>query len=275
MTPPPDVRVVELFPPLLQELLALLASLAEDDWRRPTACTGWDVKDVAAHLLAGDLGKLSRGRDGWRSGIAVRSAEELAVAINAHNERWVQAARFIGPGVLRDMLTLTGPQICAYFASLDPSALGEPVSWAAPDPAPVWLDLAREYTERWHHQQHIRDAVGRPGLKEPRFFAPVLATFVRALPMAYRDVGAPDGTLVGLTISGPAGGRWMLRRRASAWALETGGDARGAAEVALDEESAWRLFTKGLTREHASAAATISGDRRLGPTLLDAVAIIA
>src|SRR5262245_6427935 len=113
MTPPSDVRVVELFPPLLEELLALLASLAEDEWRRPTACAGWSVKDVAAHLLAGDLGKLSRWRDGWHSGITARSTEELAVAINAHNERWVQAARFIGPRVLRDMLALTGPQVCA------------------------------------------------------------------------------------------------------------------------------------------------------------------
>jgi uncharacterized protein (TIGR03083 family) len=236
MMPPSDVRVVELFPPLLGELLALLAALAEDDWRRSTACAGWSVKDVAAHLLAGDLGILSRQRDGWPSGIAPRSAEDLAVQINAHNERWVQAARFVSPRTLQAMLALTGPQVSAYFASRDPFAIGDPVSWAGPQPAPAWLDLAREYTERWHHQQHIRDAVGRPGLKEPRFFAPVLATFVHALPMTYRDVAAPPGTLVGLTISGPAGGRWGLRRRASAWTLEAGGDERGAAEVALDED---------------------------------------
>lgn len=275
MTPPSELRVVGLFSPLLQALLGLLAALAEDDWRRLTACAGWSVKDVAAHLLAGDLGILSRKRDDWPSGIAPRSAEDLAVQINAHNERWVQAARFVSPSALQAMLALTGPQVCAYFASLDPSAAGDAVSWAGPGPAPVWLDLAREYTERWHHQQHIRDAVGRPGVTEPRFLAPVLATFVHALPVTYRDVAAPAGTLVGLTISGAAGGRWLLRRGPYAWALEAGADERGAAEVTLDEDTAWRLFTKGLTRERAAAAATIGGVRRLGETLLDSVAIIA
>ncbi len=275
MTPPSEIRVVELFPPLLQELLAVLASLGDEDWARPTACAGWSVKDVAAHLLAGDLGKLSRGRDGWASGIAPRSAGELATLINTHNERWVQLARFVSPRVLQDLLAVTGPQVSAYVASLDPTALGEPVSWAGWEPAPVWLDLAREYTERWHHQQHIREAVGRPGVTEPRFLAPVLATFVHALPVTYRDVGATAGTLVGLTIAGPAGGRWTLRRQPATWTLEAGGQTRGAAEVTLDEDTAWRLFTKGLTRERAAAAATISGDRRLGETLLDAVAIIA
>ena len=275
MTPPSEIRVVHLFSPLLAALLALLAELSDDDWRRPTACAGWSVKDVAAHMLAGDFGNLSRQRDGWPSGIAPRSAEDLVRQINAHNERWVGAARFVSPRVLRGLLEVTGPQVCAYFASLDPSATGEVVSWAGPDPAPVWLDLAREYTERWHHQQHIRDAVGRPGLREPRFFAPVLAAFVHALPVTYGDVGAEPGTVVALTITGPAGGRWTLRRERTAWVLGAGASGGAAAEVVIDEDTAWRLFTNGVDRARAADAVAITGDRRLGATLLDAVAIIA
>ncbi len=52
----------------------------------------------------------------------------------------------------------TGEQTNAYFQRVDPFAMGGPVSWAGPEPAPVWLDVAREFTERWHHQQHIRAA---------------------------------------------------------------------------------------------------------------------
>ena len=270
-----EVRVVELFPPMLRELLALLDALSDDDWRRPTACAGWSVKDVVAHLLAGDLGNLSRQRDGWHSGIAPRSAQELVTLLNAHNERWVQAARFMSPRVLRGLLEITGRQVGDYFASRDPHATGDVVSWAGPEPAPVWLDLAREYTERWHHQQHIRDAVGRPGLKEPRFFAPVLATFVHALPLTYRDVGAEAGTVVGLTITGPAGGRWSLRRESAAWTLGAAASGREDAEVVIDDDTAWRLFTRGIDRERAAGATKITGDRRLGARLLDAVAIIA
>jgi hypothetical protein len=58
-----------------------------------------------------------------------------------------------------------------------------------PDRAAL-LELAREYTERWLHQQHIRDAVGAPGQTDPRFLAPVLATFAHAFPVALRRVTA-------------------------------------------------------------------------------------
>jgi len=40
MPPPSEVIVADLFPPLLRELLALLAALSDEDWRRPTACAG-------------------------------------------------------------------------------------------------------------------------------------------------------------------------------------------------------------------------------------------
>jgi hypothetical protein len=153
--------------------------------------------------------------------------------------------------------------------------MGEPVSWAGPDPAPVWLDLAREYTERWHHQQHVRDAVGREGLREPRFFAPVLETFVRALPLTFRDTRAVEGTLVALTISGPAGGRWCLRREGESWELYESAPCIPQAEVIVDQDVAWRLFTRGLSKEEALPLVTLVGDTSLGERVLDTVSIIA
>jgi hypothetical protein len=149
------------------------------------------------------------------------------------------------------------------------------VSWAGPDPAPVWLDLAREYTERWLHQQHIRDAVRRPGLKEPRFFAPVLDTFVRAVPHTYRKVQAIEGTEVALTIPGPSGGQWTLRREQQRWVLYVGEASQSAAGVVVRDDVAWRIFTKGLSQERARAAVEMSGDRALALKMLDAVSIIA
>ena len=37
-------------------LCDLLAGLGDDDWRRPSLCAGWTVKDVAAHLTLQQLG---------------------------------------------------------------------------------------------------------------------------------------------------------------------------------------------------------------------------
>jgi len=42
------------------------------------------------------------------------------------------------------------------------------VSWAGPEPAPVWLDAARDFSEYWTHQQQICDATGQaPCPKHP------------------------------------------------------------------------------------------------------------
>jgi uncharacterized protein (TIGR03083 family) len=49
---------VHLFPEERARLLQLLHGLTEE-WRAPTACAGWSVKNVAAHLLGDDLGRLS------------------------------------------------------------------------------------------------------------------------------------------------------------------------------------------------------------------------
>jgi hypothetical protein len=183
--------------------------------------------------------------------------------------------RRLSPRILTDLLRQSGDETAALFATLDTFALGGPVTWAGPEPAPRWLDLAREYTERWHHQQHIRDAVGRPGLTEPRFFAPVLATFARALPHTFRAIDAPAGTTVQLTITGDSGGAWALVRDRDRWTLFTGLAPNPTAHVTLDQAIAWRLFTKGLSAQDAARDARIEGEHRFGRAMLDTVAIIA
>ncbi|MGD8968653.1 MAG: maleylpyruvate isomerase family mycothiol-dependent enzyme [Anaerolineae bacterium] len=272
---PPPIIVVDLFPEILEALISLLSGLRTEDWDKRTACPSWSVKDVALHLLGDDVVILSSGRDGHSSPASAHSWEELVAFIDAWNEGWVQATRRMSPRLLIDLLELTGTQVCGYFRSLDPYAYGGPVSWAGPDPAPVWLDLAREYTERWHHQQHIRDAVGRCGLKEPRFFAPVLDAFVRGLPRTFRDADAMDETLVALTISGAAGGQWFLLREGEKWNLYIDVLHEPHAGVIVDEDVAWRVFTKGMSKDEAREKVTIVGDRSLGAKVLDLVSIIA
>lgn len=275
MSPPP-ILVIDLFPELRKQLLSLLDALGPDEWLLPTAAGTWNVNDVALHLLGGDIGILSRRRDRYTPpGASITTWEDLVSLVNRLNASWVDAARRMSSRVLRDLLAFTGPQVERYFLSLDPLAVGEAVSWAGPQPAPVWLDLAREYTERWHHQQQIRDATGRPDLYEPRLFAPVLETFVRALPHTYRDVPASDGVEVQLTISGPAGGQWIVRRDAAAWRLFAGGSATAAAQVTIAAQDAWKIFTRGIRGAEALRRAEISGDRALGSKVLEMVSVIA
>lgn len=269
------IIVIDRFPEILAGLLDLLESLDADEWRRPTACAGWSVKDVALHLLGGDIGILSRSRDRHVLGANVSGWEDLVALINNLNAEWVQVARRVSARLLCDLLRFTGPQVNDYFRTLDPHALGGPVSWAGPDPAPIWLNLAREYTERWHHQQHIRDAVGRPGFMDPRYLGPALAAFVYGLPRAYRDVVASDGTIVALTINGPAGGAWSMLRERDKWMLYGSADRAPAAELIIDQDLAWRLCTRGVSAADAGAAAIVKGDAALARQALEIVALIA
>ncbi len=224
MQEPNPTLVVDLFPGERRALLDLLRSLSHRQWARPTACPGWSVHDVALHVLGDDIGVISRKRDRYHdpaaaAGTDLSQWDQLVAFINRQNQAWVQATRRISPHLLCDLLEVTGEAVRAHFSRLDQLALGDPVGWAGPEPAPVWLDTAREYSERWLHQQHIRDAVGQPGLKDRHWFGPVLETFVRALPHTLRRVGAPAGSAVLLTITGDAGGEWLAVRTVEKWVL--------------------------------------------------------
>jgi uncharacterized protein (TIGR03083 family) len=62
---PVPINTLPLFSVLDEKLLALLRSLTPADWQRPTLARQWTVKDVAAHLLDGNLRTLAMLRDGY------------------------------------------------------------------------------------------------------------------------------------------------------------------------------------------------------------------
>jgi hypothetical protein len=102
----------------------------------------------------------------------------------------------------------------------------------------------------------------------------VLATFVHALPRAFVGVRAPEGAAVEVVVGGEAGGCWVLTRTREGWRLAAGTAAAPLARVAVDAETAWRLWTKGIGQDAARAAVSITGDGALGRRVLDTVAII-
>jgi uncharacterized protein (TIGR03083 family) len=270
---------VDLFPVLHMRQMQVLHSLPPEAWDLPTACAGWSVKDVALHLLAGSMNRLSQGRDGGpplRNFRDVKDNAGLVAAINEANAEWVTAAQQIPVPLIIDQLAINDAELYEYFASLPPFGQNGPaVAWAGDTHSPNWFDIAREYTEKWLHQQHIREAVGQPVLAERRFLHPVLDTFMRALPHTYRAVEAADGTALTIEITGEAGGAWSLLREAGWWRLYSGATPEPAATARLDQDTAWRLFTRGMSAEAAGERLVVEGDAALGRRVLRMVAIMA
>lgn len=234
----------------------------------PTACASWDVEGVALHLLGGEISNLSRRRDGVES--APAPGEDLVAWLNARNEEWVRAARGIGHRLLIELLDFTGEAFERHLATLDLDVRSGHVSWVGDDPVPSWLDVARELTERWVHQQQIRDATGRPGAMDAELTAAVLGTFVHALPRTYRAVEGEPGTAVELRVEGPGGGTWHVLRSASEWSLGEGAHPSPTGVVTLDVDAAWRLFTRNPERRPPR----IEGDEALANVMGSAIAIV-
>jgi uncharacterized protein (TIGR03083 family) len=277
LTPLMPVYLVELFPGLHTELMTLLKGLKPSDWERPTACALWSVKDVAAHLLDTALRRLSYARDGLNPAAASEiESSGLVAYLNRLNAEWVAAARRLSPRVLMDLLDLTAPQLHAYFRSLDPhapAAFG--VAWAGEDGSPNWFDIGREYTERWLHQQQIREAVNAQLLSGREWLHPTLDIFMRALPFTYRMVDAEVGRSLRIEVSGDAGGMWTLVKEADGWRLFAGSEEATTTRVIMDQEPAWTLFSKGLSSDQARRSIRVEGDLRLGQPALGALAIMA
>ncbi|MBO0947995.1 maleylpyruvate isomerase N-terminal domain-containing protein [Fibrella forsythiae] len=276
----PSIQTSHLFPILHQKLIVLLRGLSTGDWQLETVCADWSVKDIAAHLLDTSLRTIATYRDGYSSPDTprIQSYQDLVNYLNQLNNDWVRATRRLSPAVLIDWLAQAGREADALIMALPPN---EPalfsVAWAGQAVSPNWFHVAREYTERWHHQQQIRLAVGQTAdLETDELYQPLLDTFMRALPHAYRDTPAPAGTLLQFTVANLAGGNWFLLRRHNHWTLLPSGQRtwnggsphEPSAVVHIDRSYAWQLMTRNLAPELAALHVRIEGDQALGRQFL-------
>lgn len=269
-------NVAHLFAPLHQQLMDTLRALPAEAWNRPTIARAWCVKDVAAHLLDGDLRKLAAHRDAHvhTPGTAPRSYGDVVTLINSLNATGVAYAARLSSRLLVDLLEISGRWVSEFIEALDPAAPALfPVAWAGEAESQNWMDTGREYTERWHHQMQIRDAAGAPLLLEDLWYEPLLSFSVRALPRAYADLSAPVGTALVLSID-ESGMAWSVVRGENGWSLYEGAEGAPAATVHVSRDDAWRLFYNAYDAAAASSVLRIEGDRALAQHLVNARSVM-
>jgi uncharacterized protein (TIGR03083 family) len=236
-----------LFAPLHGALMSLLRGLSAEDWEKPTVARAWRVRDVAAHLLDTQLRRLSVQRDGhWLS-----LDRPLIDFLNHLNATWVDAARRFSPRVIVDLLDDTGRTFSAFIESLDLHDTAPfPVAWAGEERSENWMDIGREYTEWWHHQMQIRDAVGASLLLEPRWYEPLLRLSVRAI-----RPPAPALLIVGDY-------RFAF------------GEGEPAVTIRTDADTAWRVLYNALSAEEIAARVQVEGDESVARAVLCARSVM-
>jgi uncharacterized protein (TIGR03083 family) len=277
--PPKSLQPIfaaQLFPGLEARLIELLRSLAPEDWEKQTTAPKWKVKDVAAHLLDTQTRKLAAARHGYKPENSKKlTPEKLVALINTLNAEGVRQYRQLAPQELILRMETASQESAAFHMALDPFAPAMfPVSWAGEEESLNWFDTAREFTERWHHQQQIRLAVNKLGIMTREFYFPVLDCFLRALPHTYRDVAREDGVMAQFNVSGECGGSWYLFREGGVWILIASPAGEKIAETTIPQEIAWRVFTKGIAYEDARAQVHVAGDEAAGLHILKMISIV-
>ena len=261
-----------------RSLVAILGALEPEDWKRETPCPGWTVHDLVLHLLGDDLVVLSILRDGHVAPLPSESPESLAGMIDQLNADWIRAAGGrLSPRMLRGLLVWTGEETHRFFAGVAfdaPSPMG--VSWAGQPPSPHGLEVAREYTERWLHQQQLRQAVGHGFLADPVLKRVLLQSLAHCLPVAYSTEDAPVGTTVTLGITDFPTLSLGLRCDGLGWRLVRGGDISGAdCSITAPAEPLWRAWSTNGDPAALREAAVVTGPApQLAEPLWHARAII-
>ena len=175
--PAPLLECATLLLPLHQRLMALLESLDAAGWQRPTVAGAWRVRDVAAHLLDGQLRKLSFHRDGL-----------TPPAPSSHHQQQIRLA--VGaplleePEFLRPLLDVSVRALPRAYATVD-APEGTCVTLTITGGAGGSWTLRRE-AGRWRlYEGHVEGAAAAVRMDEG--FAWRL--FFKAMPEAQRRSG--------------------------------------------------------------------------------------
>ena len=271
------IKTINLFPELSSHLIKLLKNLKDDEWTKPTCIPGRNVKDLASHILdASCLRRLSSQRDGYiGENPNINSYSDLINFIQKMAADWTVATKRLSPKILISLLEIYEKEVYDFFKSLDPKKPAFwPVAWAGEEESSNWFDIARDYTEKWHHQMQIREAIGNTSdIFTPKFVKPVYETFMKALSFTYMDMPAENGSLIVVHIKGNCGGHWFLYRNQNKWEVSAGDRGQVKTEITIDDNIAWKLFTNSIKKDKRFYL-RIKGDIKLGQKISDMVTVL-
>jgi uncharacterized protein (TIGR03083 family) len=259
---------VETWWQAIGDFTALLDTLPEEAWARPTDLAGWDVKSVAAHIAHLES-LLSGGPDETAD---IGEPPHVTGPMGQFTEIGVVTRRDRSPAsIIEEIRSVTTARHDSLLA--DP-----PTDPAAPAPGIFGLIgwnqntlLRNRPLDVWMHEQDVRRATGRPGgVDSP---AAVHTADYLAESLGYvlaKRVGAPAGTTAVLEVAG---------HRPRAFGVGESGRGESLAEVPdeptvrirTDRESF--ILLSGGRRAPDAGAVEVTGDADLGRRVVDTLAV--
>ena len=188
------------------ELDALLSSLDDAGWQRPTRCEGWTVADVVLHLAQTDEMALGSAQDRFAEQLA-RLTEGLPpqADVDAGADAMVARERGLPPDELLARWRTGSAALREALAAADPH---QRVDWVAGRLSVRTLATTR-LAECWIHTGDVAAAVG--ATEEPSDRLEHIARLAwRTLPYAFARDGRELSGPVAFDLLAPSGARWHL-----------------------------------------------------------------
>ena len=191
--------------------VALLRTLTDGEWRRPTDCPDWDVRAMAGHVLGmveGFTG-LVRMAAMFRAGGKLADSRPLIDGVTAHQ---VATNAGLGTDELVDRMAAGGPRQARWRCSR-PLLRRMPMKQPMPDGVVETWTMGYVFEQiltrdTWMHRVDMSRATGRALDLTPehdgRIVADVVAEWARrhGLPFTLHLTGPAGGTYTGGTGSG-------------------------------------------------------------------------
>ena len=185
-----------------RRLGTLLTELGDDDWRRPTDCDEWDVREMVAHLVgaAECTASIREVRRHQKLGRRLRPGAPDVDGINAVQ---VQERADTTPEQLRRDLDDAAARGVRRRKALPALVRAVPVPFGPPlGTKPLGYLMDRIYTrDAWLHRVDIARATGRPLVLTADHDGRIVADVVA-------EWAAGHGRPFRLVLTGPAGGTW-------------------------------------------------------------------
>lgn len=182
---------------------ALLSSLDEAEWRTPTECAGWDVRNMAAHML-GMVEMVASVRESRRQTKAATvgggfDIDELTALQVRERADW-PGPRIAAEFARRWPAALKGRRRAPWFirrTSIPPMSVnGAPEAWTLGYLFDVILTR-----DPWTHRMDISRALGREPVVTDDHDGVIVADVVA-------EWAERHGKDYDLVLTGPAGGHW-------------------------------------------------------------------